>query len=216
VAADGKLSFSPDKGQGYDEYVSDPTKPVPVMAGVGAGMPGDYMTYDQRFAAHRPDVLTYQTEPLDHDITILGPIVASLRISSSGTDSDFIVKLTDVYPGDYPNPDPNPKDLKMGGYQQLVRGEPFRAKFRNSLAKPEPLVPNQAAKIEFSLPDIDHTFRVGHRIMVQIQSTWFPLCDRNPQQFLNIPAAKSDDFLKATQRIYRGGEEGTRLRVYVQ
>jgi putative CocE/NonD family hydrolase len=216
LAAGGKLSFSPDKTQGYDEYVSDPARPVPVLAGVGPGMPGDYITYDQRFASTRPDVLVYRTEPLDHDVTVTGPVEASLRIASSGTDSDFIVKLIDVYPDDFPNPDPNPKELRMPGYQQLVRGEPFRAKFRESLARPVALAPNQPAKIEFSMPDIDHTFRVGHRIMVQIQSTWFPLVDRNPQKFVNIPTAKAEDFQKATERIYRGGEEGTRLRVWVE
>jgi len=213
--AGGKLSFTADQAPGYDEYVSDPAKPVPVLAGIGAGMPGDYMTYDQRFAARRADVLTYQTEPLEQDITLAGPITAILNVSTSGSDSDFIVKLIDVYPNDFPNPDPNPKELRMGGYQQLVRGEPFRAKFRNSRSKPEALTPGKPAEIEFALPDICHTFRPGHRIMVQIQSTWFPLVDLNPQQFLNIPTAKPEDFHKATERVYRGGEKGSRLRVIV-
>jgi putative CocE/NonD family hydrolase len=173
------------------------------------------MTYDQRFASRRTDVLTYQTDPLDHDVTIAGPINPVLHVATTGTDSDFVVKLIDVYPNDYPSPDPNPKDVKMGGYQQLVRAEPFRGKFRNSLAKPEPFTPGQPAKIDFSMPDICHTFRPGHRIMVQIQSTWFPLVDRNPQLFLDIPTAKAADFRKATERVYRGGEEGTQLRVYV-
>jgi uncharacterized protein len=125
------------------------------------------------------------------------------------------VKLIDVYPNDFPNPDPNPKNLQMGGYQQLVRGEPFRGKFRHSLAKPEAFQPGKPDKIEFSMPDICHTFRSGHRIMVQIQSSWFPLVDRNPQQFLDIPTAKADDFKKATERVYRGGREGSRVRVLV-
>ncbi len=190
---------------------------MPVQAGIGAGMPGDYMTYDQRFASRRPDVLTYQTEPLDHDITIAGPITAVLNIASTGNvDSDFVVKLIDVYPNDYPNPDPNPKELRMGGYQQLVRGEPFRGKFRNSLEKPEPFTPGKPAKIEFWMPDVCHTFRPGHRIMAQIQKApGSQLVDRNPQQFLEIPTAKASDFRKATERVYRGGAEGSRLRVQV-
>jgi uncharacterized protein len=216
LSSGGKLSFSADPATGFDEYVSDPGKPVPVQGGIGAGMPGDYMTYDQRFAARRPDVLVYQTEPLDHDVTVAGPTTPVLKVSTSGTDSDFIVKLIDVYPDDYPNPVSNPKELRMGGYQQLVRGEPFRGKYRNSLAMPEPFTPDKTAKIEFAMPDICHTFRPGHRIMVQIQSTWFPLVDRNPQQFLDIPSAKAADFRKATVRIYRGGPDGTHLRLYAE
>ncbi len=215
LGAGGTLSFAAPADAGFDQYVSDPDKPVPVMAGIGQGMPGDYMTYDQRFAAARPDVLVYQTEPLDRDVTIAGPITAALNVSTSGTDSDFMVKLVDVYPGDYPNPDPNPARVQMGGYQQLVRGEPFRGKFRNSLSKPEAFTPNKPSKIEYVLPDICHTFRTGHRMMVQIQSTWFPLVDRNPQTFVDIPLAKGADFVKATERVYRGGADGTRLRVFV-
>jgi putative CocE/NonD family hydrolase len=216
LAAGGKLSFTPDAAAGFDEYVSDPARPVPVLAGIGPGMPGDYMTYDQRFASRRPDVLVYQTDPLERDVIIAGPITSVLRVSTSGTDSDFIVKLIDVYPDDFPSPNPNPKEVRMGGYQQLVRGEPFRGKFRNSLAKPEPFTPGKAEKIEYWMPDVYHTFRPGHRIMVQIQSSWFPLVDRNPQQFLDIPSAKAEDFHKATERVYRGGEEGSYLRLYVE
>jgi putative CocE/NonD family hydrolase len=178
-------------------------------------MPGDYMTRDQRFASQRPDVLAYRTEPLDHDVTVAGPPSASLRVSTSGTDSDFVVKLIDVYPSDYPDPQPNPAKVVMGGYQQLVRGEPFRGKFRNSMEKPEPFQPGQPARIEFLMPDVLHTFRPGHRIMVQIQSSWFPMVDRNPQRFEEIPAAKPGDFESATERVYRGGAEGSRLRVLV-
>jgi predicted acyl esterase len=125
------------------------------------------------------------------------------------------VKLIDVYPGDYPNPDPNPEKVRMGGYQQLVRGEPFRGKFRNSLDKPEPFTPGQPVRIRFAMPDICHTFQPGHRIMVQVQSSWFPLVDRNPQQFMDIPSAKASDFRKATERVYRGGESGTRIQLMV-
>ncbi len=197
----GKLAF--DLGPSsiaYDEFVSDPAHPVPVTGEIGEGMPGDYMTYDQRFASRRADVLTYQTEPLDQDITIAGPVTPSLQVSTSGTDSDFVVKLIDVYPDDYPETE----EAHLGGYQQLVRGEPFRGKFRNSMSKPEPFTPNKETRLEYLMPDVCHTFRVGHRIMVQIQSSWFPLTDRNPQVFTDIPNAKPSDFQKATQRIYRG------------
>lgn len=213
--ARGKLTFSAPAEIGIDEYVSDPAKPVPVLAGIGPGMPGDYMTYDQRFASRRPDVLAYETGPLDRDVTIAGPITPVLNVSTTGTDSDFVVKLIDVYPGDYPNPQPNPTRVQMGGYQQLVRADPFRGKFRNSRSKPEPFVPGQPAKIEFAMPDVLHTFRTGHKIMVQIQSSWFPLTDRNPQTFCDIPTARESDFQKATERVYRGGSNGTRVRVRV-
>jgi uncharacterized protein len=213
--ANGKLSFERPEASGFDEYVSDPARPVPVTGEIGGGMPGDYMTYDQRFASRRPDVLMYQTAPLDHDVTIAGPITPSLRVSTSGTDSDFDVKLIDVYPDDFPDPQPNPKGVHMGGYQRLVRGEPFRGKFRNAMDKPEAFAPNTPAKVEFVMPDVCHTFRPGHRIMVQIQSSWFPLTDRNPQVFLDIPKAKAGDFKKATERVYRGGAEGSAVRVWM-
>ena len=210
--AGGRLSFEPAKdSSGYDEYVSDPNHPVPFVETQSTDVPQTYMDADQRFAARRTDVQTYQTEPLEQDITVAGSVSPRLWVSSSGTDSDFDVKLIDVYPPDYPNPEPNPKDVHMGGYQQLVRGEPFRGKFRNSFEKPEPLVPNQPTAINFDLPSISHTFRRGHRIMVQIQSTWFPLTDRNPQKFESIPDAKPEDFQKATERIYRGGEHGSAI-----
>jgi uncharacterized protein len=213
--AAGKLSLKAATDVGFDEYLSDPDRPVPVTGEIGAGMPGDYMTYDQRFASKRPDVLVYQTEPLDHDVTIAGPITPILSVSTTGTDSDFVVKLIDVYPSDYPDPDPNPARIHMGGYQQLVRGEPFRGKFRNSFEKPEAFIPGKRARIEFGMPDVCHTFRTGHRIMVQVQSSWFPLTDRNPQQFLDIPSAKSSDFQKATERVYRGGTDGSEIKVFV-
>jgi predicted acyl esterase len=175
----------------------------------------EHMLDDQRFAATRPDVLVFQTDPLEEDVTLAGPLEATLHISSTGTDADFVVKLIDVYPNDYPNPEPNPKGLKMGGFQQLVRGEPFRAKFRNSFEKPEPLVPGQVEKISYALPDVFHTFRRGHRMMVQVQSSWFPLVDRNPQRFMDIPKAKRSDFVKATQRVYVGPVAGSSLKVRV-
>ena len=215
LGAGGKLSLSANSGDGtqFDEYISDPNKPVPLLGYIGPGMPGDYMTADQRFASERSDVLSYETEPLDHDVTVAGPITVRLRVSTSGTDTDFVVKLVDVYPNDYPDPDPNPTELHMGGYQQLVRGEPFRGKFRNSREKPEPFEPGQPSKIEYAMPDVCHTFRTGHRIMVQVQSSWFPLVDRNPQKFVDIPNAKASDFQKAVERVYRGGEDGSAIFV---
>ncbi len=215
--AAGKLSMTSPSASGFDEYLSDPNKPVPSVGEIapGMGMPVDYMTFDQRFASARPDVLTYETEPLEQDVTIAGPITPVLHVSTTGTDSDFVVKLVDVYPNDYPDPDPNPKGVHMGGYQQMVRGEPFRGKFRNSYSKPEAFTPGKQEKIEFWMPDVLHTFRTGHRIMVQIQSSWFPLVDRNPQQFLDIPNARPSDFQKATERVYRGGTNGSQIRVLV-
>ncbi len=208
----GKLAFEAGSEKlGYDEYVSDPNRPIPFVETQSTSVPQTYMDADQRFAAKRPDVQVYQTDPLEEDVTVAGSVSPKLWVSSSGTDSDFVVKLIDVYPMNYPDPVPNPKDVHMGGYQQMVRGEPFRAKFRNSFEKPEPLESNKPTAIQFDLPSINHTFRRGHRIMVQIQSTWFPLVDRNPQKFVNIPDAKPEDFQKATQRVYRGGEHASAI-----
>jgi putative CocE/NonD family hydrolase len=155
LSANGVLQFDADPAasSAYDEYLSDPARPVPVIGFAGAGMPGDYMTADQRFASTRPDVLVYQIPPLDNDITIAGPIAPSLHVSTTGTDSDFVVKLIDVYPSDYPDPDPNPTHIVMGGYQQLVRGEPFRGKFRHSMSKPEPFTPGKPETIQYTMPD---------------------------------------------------------------
>jgi len=213
----GKLAFEPAAGgaESFDEYMSDPNRPVPVIGHTGDGMPGDYMAEDQRFAARRPDVLVYASAPLERDVTIAGPVSPRLRVSTSGTDSDFVVKLIDVYPNDHPDPVPNPGRVRMGGYQRLVRGEPFRGKFRKSLAAPEPFVPGRAETIDFSMPDVCHTFLKGHRIMVHIQSSWFPLTDRNPQTFVDIPKAAEADFKKAVQRVYLGGENGSQIRVLV-
>jgi uncharacterized protein len=216
-ASGGRLALGApgEQTEQVEEYVSDPARAVPVIGSIGPGMPGDYMTYDQRFASRRTDVLTFQSEPLDKDTTIGGPIGVSLRVSTSGTDSDFIVKLIDVYPDDYPDSQTNSPGVHMPGYQQLVRGEPFRGKFRHSLAHPEPFKPGVPDRIEFSMPDVLHTFRVGHRLMVQIQSSWFPMVDRNPQKFLNIPSATAADFIQATERVYCGGSNGSRLEVLV-
>jgi uncharacterized protein len=208
--AGGELATSPPSDvDAFDQYISDPNRPVPYVGHIQMGMQGDYMTEDQRFAARRPDVLVYATPVFEEDLTVLGPIRVSLHMSTSGTDSDFVVKLIDVYPNDFPTPDwqgpqPAPANrVRMGGYQQLVRGEPFRGRFRKSFEKPVPFKPGETDVIEFELGDVAHVFRRGHRLMVQVQSSWFPLIDRNPQTFTDIPRAKPEDFRIATQRIYR-------------
>lgn len=214
LQANGKLGWQADPAPAFDEYISDPNKPVPYLGYTNMGMQRDYMTGDQRFASQRTDVLTYESEVLAEDVTIAGPVEVSLAVSTTGTDSDFVVKLIDGYPGDFPAYDEkNP--VKMGGYQQLVRGEPFRGKFRKSFEKPEPFQPGQRDRIAFAMPDAYHTFRKGHRIIVQVQSSWFPLTDRNPQKFMEIPKALQQDFQKATQRIFRGGADGSRLTLRV-
>ncbi len=199
----------------FDEFISDPARPVPTMNKIDIGMPRDYMTADQRFASQRPDVLVYKTEPLEKDLTIAGPIEVELYVSTTSTDADWVVKLIDVYPDDYPDPDPNPTGVRMGGYQQLLRGEPFRGKFRNSFEKPEPFKPGEVAKIKFTMPDVLHTLRPGHRLMVQVQSTWFPLVDRNPQTFCDIYSADEKDFQKQTHRVYRSAEHPSKVTVRV-
>ncbi len=223
--AGGKLSFDPPtEAKGVDEYLSDPNHPVPFVGYTTDTVPQRYMVDDQRFASYRPDVLVYQTEPLEEDVTIAGPISPKLRIASSGTDSDFDVKLIDVYPEDYPDPDGTSQGnkrildappLHMGGYQQLLRGEPFRAKFRSSWEKPEPLTPGKETAIDFTMPDLFHTFRRGHRIMVQVQSSWFPLTDRNPQTFTDIPNARPEEFQKATEEVFREKDAASGVEVLV-
>ena len=229
LTASGGLSWEiPKIKEGFDEYVSDPMKPVPYTQKITSNYPRDFMTEDQRFASTRPDVLVYQSEVLTDDLTIAGDIKPALFISSSGTDSDFVVKLIDVFPDDYDFPEtgkrlPNgqPERIKPpensawsvfapGGYQMLLRGEPMPARFRSSFEKPEPLIPNQPTRLEFTMPGITHTFKKGHRIMVQIQSTWFPLVARNPQKFMeNYKQATESDFQKATERVYYGGKNAS-------
>ncbi len=173
------------------------------------------MVEDQRFASRRPDVLTYQTEPLTEEVTLAGPITAALHVSTTGTDSDWIVKLIDVYTPEAPDPGPNPAEIRMGGYQQLVRGEPLRGTYRNGYNHPQPFQPGEVTKVEWTMSDVCHTFRTRHRIMVQIQSSWFPLLDRNPQTFCDIYHARPLDFQKATQRIYHSGSHASAIRVLV-
>ena len=220
LTANGGLSFKMPTGKaGYDEYVSDPMNPVRYTQKITRNYPRDFMTEDQRFASTRPDVLVYQTDVLTDDITITGDIKPSLFISSSGTDSDFVVKLVDVFPDDYKFPDgvkPQSNSawtiFQPGGYEMLLRGEPMPARFRNSFEKPQPLVPNAVANLAYTMPGIAHTFKKGHRIMVQIQSTWFPLVARSPQKYLaNYQLATAKDFQKATQRVYHGGRNASAI-----
>jgi hypothetical protein len=223
--ANGKLSFDPPSEiRGVDEYLSDPDHPVPFVGYTTDTVPQRYMVDDQRFASYRPDVLVYQTDPLEEDVTIAGPISPKLKVASSGTDSDFDVKLIDVYPQADPESEdgrrPNKRVLDappvhMGGYQELLRGEPFRAKFRNSWERPEPLTPGKETGIDFTMPDLFHTFRRGHRIMVQVQSSWFPLTDRNPQTFTDIPTAKPEEFLKATEQVFHQKDAASGVEVLV-
>ncbi len=216
------VAEAPTGHDAYDEYVSNPDRPVPYVGYIQMGMQRDYMTEDQRFAAQRPDVLVYQTPILEEDLTVLGPIEVQLHVSTSGTDSDFVVKVIDVYPDDYPTPEwkgPGRRpanSVRMGGYQQLVRGEPFRGKFRRSFSEPVPFEPNEPDVISFKMPDVAHTFRSGHRLMIQIQSSWFPLVDRNPQTFVDIPHAEPEDFKSANQRVFRSAERPSSITLLVE
>ncbi len=199
---EGKLSFDQLKQSSFDEYQSDPNHPVPYQAGVQTNRTREYMIDDQRFAARRPDVKTFQTDVLQQDITLTGPVLANLIVSTTGTDADYVVKLIDVFPEDSKEQSPSNKEVLMTGYQMLVRAEILRGKYRNGFDKPEAFVPNQPTKVSYELPDVGHTFKKGHRIMVQIQHSWFPLADRNPQKFMNIYEAEPSDFQKALHRIY--------------
>jgi len=213
---DGKLSFTaPVNKAGFDEYVSDPNNPVPYQDGVQERRTREYMIDDQRFAARRPDVKVYQTDVLTEDITLTGPVLAKLSVSTSGTDADYVVKLIDVYPEDAQQAPAAIKPVIMGGYEMLVRGEVMRGKFRNSFEKPEAFVPGQITKVNYTLPDVAHTFKKGHRIMIQVQNSWFPLVDRNPQQFMDIYHAEDKDFKKATHRIYHDQSNPSSLTVTV-
>lgn len=218
LRAGGKLSFTPpteDSRDGADSYISDPARPVPFSGETRFTQGHLWMVEDQRFAARRPDVLVYETEELTEDVTISGHIIAKLFASTSGTDSDFVVKLIDVYPGTAPDNNPNPAGVRMGHFQMLLSGEVFRAKYRKSYARPEPVAPNQPTPIEIDLRDKTHRFLKGHRIMVQVQSSWFPVIDRNPQVFTDIYKAKESDFKKATQKIYRSRELSSHVVVSV-
>lgn len=218
LQANGKLLFSSPtekSGNAFDSYVSDPSKPIPFTAQTTTFMGHLYMVEDQRFAWSRPDVLVYQSDSLTEDVTIAGPVKAELYASTTGTDCDWVVKLIDVYPGNAPDNVPNPAGTRMGGFQMMLAGDVMRSKFRNSFEKPGPMVPNKVTKIEFELPDKLHRFLKGHKIMVQIQSSWFPLVDRNPGRSVDIYNAKESDFQKTTQKVYRSANFSSHLRLNV-
>jgi putative CocE/NonD family hydrolase len=203
-------------GSAFDEWVSDPANPVPFTADIATGMTREYMVDDQRFASRRPDVMVYQTEPLEEALTLAGPLVADLWVSTSGTDSDWIVKLVDVFPPDTPDHEGLPRGVPMGGYEMLVRSEVIRGRFRDSYEDPEPFVPDQPTRVRLQLQDVLHTFKAGHRLMIQIQSSWFPLVDRNPQTYVdNIFLAEEEDFATTTQRVYRSPEHPSRIEVLI-
>ncbi len=204
LAPGNSLRFDPPRKSeiGFREYLSDPAKPVPFTAKITNRWGRTFMVEDQRFAFKRPDVLVFQTPVLDNPITLAGPIEVRLFASVNSTDADFVVKLIDVWPDTATDFRPNPCGVRMGGYQELIRGDIMRAKFRNDFSAPRPLIPNKITAVNMTMQDIYHTFLPGHRIMVQIQSSWFPLFDRNPQQFEDIYKAKDRDFKKATVKIF--------------
>jgi putative CocE/NonD family hydrolase len=207
----GRLAFTPpaaDASRPFDSYISDPWKPVPYTAQIRTDEGYLYTIEDQRFVRSRPDVLVYQTEPLQEELTVSGPVRAVLDVSTTGTDADWVAKLIDVYPSDVLG--------TMGGYQMLLTGDILRGKFRNSLSNPEPMVPNRVSHLEFELGDKNHTFHTGHRIMVQIQSSWFPMFDRNPQTFVDIYHARESDYQEATQKIYRSPANSSRIQLTVR
>lgn len=202
----GKLGFEKvQRTDSWDEYVTDPNKPVPHQGGLIQSRTREFMVDDQRFAASRPDVMVYQTEPLEEDLTMVGPVKNVLRVSSTGTDADYVVKLIDVYPNDVPSVE----GTSMAGYQMMVRGEIMAGKYRNGFNRPEPLVPGVVEKVDFVMPDVAHTFKKGHRIMVQVQNSWFPLAERNPQVYMEPYTATKADFRKATQRIFHDVHNAT-------
>lgn len=223
LEADKSLSWEkPADKSGFSEYVSDPEHPVPYAEEVHFNRTRTYMTDDQRFASRRPDVLTFQTPVLKEDLRLAGPVVADLKVSISTTDADFVVKLIDVFPDSlsfndvdiYSEQDPQ-NIYPMGGYQMLVHAEIFRGKFRKGFDLPEPFIPGKLETIHYALPDVAHTFKKGHRLMIQIQSSWFPLADRNPQQFTNIYTCDDNLFIKSTIHIYHDTENASSIQLPV-
>lgn len=215
LGADGALGTAAPVAAGTESFVADPNKPVPYLGGPSQEIDKDYMSADQRFAARRPDVLAYRTAPLAADVTVAGPIDAEVWLSTTGTDLDVVVKLIDIWPEDTKDPEPNPRGIRMAGYQQLVRAEVFRGRFRDSFEKPAPFVPGQPTRLRFALPDVGHTFRAGHRVAVQIQSSWFPLVDSNPQTFVDIAKADARDFQRQTHTIHRAPGKATHVTLPV-
>jgi uncharacterized protein len=206
------LSLQKETGNNsFDAYLSDPNKPVPYTNGIFSRRNNEYMAEDQRFAANRPDVVVFETDELTDDVTLSGKIIADLFVSISSTDADFIVKLIDVLPDTATTPKGSPRGFTMAGLQRLVRAEVMRGKFRNDPSKPEAFTPNKITEVKFNLNDVAHTFKKGHKIMVQVQSSWFPLIDRNPQKMMRIPDATEKDFQKATIKIYHDAANASKI-----
>lgn len=213
---DENLSFTkPSMEESFDEYVVDPNRPVPYTEDVHLRRTREYLTDDQRFASRRPDVMVFQTDILEEDVTVVGPLKVSFHVSTTGTDADYVVKLVDVFPDEMKDYPTNNMNVPMGGYQMLVRGEVMRGKFRNSFENPEPFIPDQVTEVSFEIPDTAHKFKKGHRIMIQVQNSWFPLVDINPQTFVNIYKADEEDFIKATHRIYHDAQRPSKVSIRV-
>lgn len=209
------LSFSkPTKENSFSSYTSNPNKPVPYTEDVHLGRTREYMTDDQRFASRRTDVLTFKTDTLKEDVTLGGVLKACIKTAISTTDADFVVKLIDVFP-DYFEYDSSTcckgvkNEVEMAGYQMLVRGEIMRGRYRKSFENPEAFTPNKIEDVTFELPDVAHTFKKGHRIMIQIQSSWFPLFDRNPQQFVNIYTCSDKDFISSDVKVFHNKDNAS-------
>ncbi|MEZ4939531.1 MAG: CocE/NonD family hydrolase [Saprospiraceae bacterium] len=217
-STNGALSTTaPAAGAAADRYTSNPAKPVPYTEDVHLRRTREYMTDDQRFASRRPDVLVYETPVLEQPLRLAGPLVADLwvRLDDRGQaapgnllDADFVVKLIDVFPDTLSG---EANGVPLGGYQMLVRGEIFRGRYRNSFEKPEGFTPNQPTRVRFELPDVAHSFEPGHRLMIQVQSSWFPLADRNPQQFVNIYKASDSDFIPVEISLHRDAAQASRV-----
>ncbi len=216
LGCDNQLSFTKTKiAECYNEYLVDPWKPIPYAEIVNQPGIKKYMIDDQRFVNHRPDVMIYQTEILTEDITLVGPLDINLFVSTTGTDADFVVKIIDVFPGHLNEYPPINKNQALTGYQMLVRGDVMRGKFRKSFETPEPFVPTEVTEVSFKIPDLAHQFKKGHRIMIQVQNSWFPLVDINPQNFIDIYSAEQKDFIKATHRIYHDTKRPSSISVSI-
>ncbi len=217
LGENGNLSFDAPAGSmdSHDAYISDPDKPVPYTApflSARSFYNSQYLSEDQRFASTRTDVLVYEGRSLQEEVTVVGPVEVELFVSTTGTDADWVVKLIDVFPDTIDNKGLNSREIEVSGYQMLIRADIFRGKYRNSFEKPEPFLPGEVTRVKFDLPDVNHTFQKGHQIMVQVQSSWFPLFDRNPQTFTNIYNCDVDAFQKATHRVYHSSEYPTNLK----
>jgi putative CocE/NonD family hydrolase len=209
----GRLSWTAPEGAGgmFDEYTNDPNNPVPYTSEIRHWYNPAFMVEDQRFASRRPDVLDYTSGVLTENLDVAGPIEVDFYVSTTGTDCDWIVKVIDVFPDSLRTPRQARRAITMGGYQMLVRGDVMRGKFRNSLANPEPFVPGEITTLRFRLNDVFHRFAKGHRVMVQVQSSWFPMIDRNPGKLIDIFRATVEDFQKTAQRVYRSGKTASRI-----